>query len=384
MASPFSSPPLSPFLATRPTRRRPASTSPTTITRTTCGPPTPTPTTRVFVEMLDYHLRLTDETADNPSPFQQPIQRRRRLLAVELRTPQDAGRVRAAHRPDPGAGTSASRDTRSSRATAASRRRRCCAACITPGGWSAATACASPMAVAMENQTLPLGLASLWAGSGAQYSWRGVCGCASRVPTAPLAARATKSTGATGHDGQRVLMKWHSAGAEGNGRSAATPRPSTRWRPSSSSTRDPGFLSRYRAPGARSPTACAPPSASAGMPSIARPAQPVPRRPASSIPSPTTFTVIAQAETNAERQVIVSNEEDFFEDFAATHGATFPRRPSPTATSGTFTPPRWRRPRARAPSRRKAALRRSAGGARAPARARVPRRPRLPRATGPS
>ena len=38
------------------------------------------------------------------------------------------------------------------------------------------------MAVAMENQTLPCGLASLWAGAGARYSWRGVCACASRVP----------------------------------------------------------------------------------------------------------------------------------------------------------------------------------------------------------
>src|SRR5207344_2846285 len=38
-----------------------------------------------------------------------------------------------------------------------------------------------PLAMAMENQTLPGGLASLWAGSGAQYSWRGVCGCASKT-----------------------------------------------------------------------------------------------------------------------------------------------------------------------------------------------------------
>ena len=34
------------------------------------------------------------------------------------------------------------------------------------------------LAVAMENQTLPLGLASLWAGAGAEFSWRGICGCA--------------------------------------------------------------------------------------------------------------------------------------------------------------------------------------------------------------
>ena len=45
------------------------------------------------------------------------------------------------------------------------------------------------MAVAMEDQTLPLGLASLFAGAGAQYSWRGVCGCASRLDNKVLGAR---------------------------------------------------------------------------------------------------------------------------------------------------------------------------------------------------
>ena len=32
-----------------------------------------------------------------------------------------------------------------------------------------------PIAIAMENQTLPSGLSSLWAGSGAKYSLKGVC-----------------------------------------------------------------------------------------------------------------------------------------------------------------------------------------------------------------
>ena len=35
------------------------------------------------------------------------------------------------------------------------------------------------LAVMMENQTLPLGINSLWAGAGAKYSWKGVCSCAS-------------------------------------------------------------------------------------------------------------------------------------------------------------------------------------------------------------
>ena len=39
-----------------------------------------------------------------------------------------------------------------------------------------------PLAYAMENQTLPFGLGSLWAGCGAKYSWRGICACATRMP----------------------------------------------------------------------------------------------------------------------------------------------------------------------------------------------------------
>ena len=44
-------------------------------------------------------------------------------------------------------------------------------------------------AVAMENQTLPLGLVSLWAGAGAKYTWRGICGCASRMDKSSWAKR---------------------------------------------------------------------------------------------------------------------------------------------------------------------------------------------------
>jgi alpha-mannosidase len=41
-----------------------------------------------------------------------------------------------------------------------------------------------PLVVAMENQTLPGGVASLWAGSGAKYSWKGICGCATQINAA--------------------------------------------------------------------------------------------------------------------------------------------------------------------------------------------------------
>lgn len=65
-----------------------------------------------------------------------------------------------------------------------------------------------PMAVTMENQTQPLGLAQLWAGSGARYSWKGVCACATRVPDA--GARDREIYRYTGTDGSSVVMKWNS------------------------------------------------------------------------------------------------------------------------------------------------------------------------------
>ena len=59
------------------------------------------------------------------------------------------------------------------------------------------------LAVSMENQSLPLGLASLWAGAGATYSWRGVCGCVSQLPS-PLNQRPREIYWWQGESNQRV------------------------------------------------------------------------------------------------------------------------------------------------------------------------------------
>ncbi|HEV7347338.1 glycosyl hydrolase-related protein [Telluribacter sp.] len=73
-----------------------------------------------------------------------------------------------------------------------------------------------PLAVAMENQTLPLGLSSLWAGAGARYSWKGVCGCASRIPNAILAHRRHQLYRYNGLDGSGVIMKWYNLSGSNN------------------------------------------------------------------------------------------------------------------------------------------------------------------------
>ena len=69
-----------------------------------------------------------------------------------------------------------------------------------------------PLAVCMENQTLPLGLSSLWAGSGAKYSWRGVCGCDSRLSNKNLMQRNNQLYRYTGLDKRSVIMKWYNLG----------------------------------------------------------------------------------------------------------------------------------------------------------------------------
>jgi alpha-mannosidase len=65
------------------------------------------------------------------------------------------------------------------------------------------------LAVCQENATIPLGLASLWAGSGARYSWKGVCNCATKTNT--VGKRDHEIYWYTGLDGNRILMKWYSS-----------------------------------------------------------------------------------------------------------------------------------------------------------------------------
>ena len=64
------------------------------------------------------------------------------------------------------------------------------------------------LAICQENATIPLGIASLWAGSGARYSWRGVCNCATKINTS--GKRDHEIYWYTGLDGSRILMKWYS------------------------------------------------------------------------------------------------------------------------------------------------------------------------------
>jgi alpha-mannosidase len=64
-----------------------------------------------------------------------------------------------------------------------------------------------PLAYQIENQTLSYGLGSLWAGAGARYSWVGICGCDTKVKD--LNDRERYIYWWLGPDSSRILMKWY-------------------------------------------------------------------------------------------------------------------------------------------------------------------------------
>jgi alpha-mannosidase len=183
------------------------------------------------------------------------------------------------------------------------------------------------LANATENQTLPLGLASLFAGAGADYTWRGVCGCATRLDKKDLGERPREMYWYAGHDGQRLLMKWYSTGPHNIGTYGEADEPVAAIKYLES---DPGFIRRYVDPHSREryyvlgifgfghdnlarKTGIAPPPEIPGVPGLHK---------VISSPYSDHFHVIAQQQTTAQRQVIVSNELDFFQDFAARYAAS--------------------------------------------------------------
>lgn len=154
------------------------------------------------------------------------------------------------------------------------------------------------LAIEMEDQVLPLGLSSLWAGAGAKYSWRGVCNCATKVEGHNL--RDKEIYWYKGLDDQKVLMKWYSM------------------------TSNSWHLGGYAE--ARD---------SSKMIGEAKKLMESPRYPYNisgafgkgwdDLKTLThEFIDIAKAKTDKDYQVIVSNELDFFHDFEKAYGDELP------------------------------------------------------------
>jgi alpha-mannosidase len=278
---------------------------------------------RVFVDQLDHYLKLTDETLGNPPPYQSRFNTDGSLWLWEYehrKSPAEFARVidrlKSGHLSAPLNAAVSCYGAQPAEAVLrgmyyAGRLERRFGLRFTQVG-------------AMENQTLPLGLASLWAGSGAEFSWKGVCGCASKMRNASLAEREHEIYWGTGLDGQRVLMKWHSFALPGGSKrsggyaEAFDPVKAVRFLDS-----DARFLTRYRSPGDAEPYRVRA-AFGFGWDALDRKTgQPYAADP-KTYPVADHFHLVAQRETTADRQVIVSNQEDFFRDFAAHHGATLP------------------------------------------------------------
>ena len=294
----------------------------------------------VFVDMLDYYLALADATEKNPAPYQSRFNcdgsywlwtYEKRKSAAEFQ--RLIARIKDGHISAPMTalvscygGMPAEAVLRGMAYAGQIERRH---------------GLRFTMACSMENQTQPLGLASLWAGAGARYSWKGICGCASKLPKEVFGERPHEIYWYAGKDGQRVLMKWYSLGLRvGTYLEAGWPintlQPSGKGGPAAAIEfldSDPGFLRRYRDSASSEPyrvraafgfggDALAEKTGVPGDPGV--PKEPGLNQNIPGWPQTEHFHEIARKESTAERQVIVSNEHDFFADFEKTHGATLP------------------------------------------------------------
>ena len=154
-------------------------------------------------------------------------------------------------------------------------------------------------ALAMEDQTLPFGLGTLWAGAGAKYSWKGVCGCVTEVEDA--GDRQHDIYWWQGLDGSRILMKWNSmlVSNQSMGGYAEARSPANVVDYVSTNT---AFQARYP----YDVIGCF----GKGWDDLKT--------------LTNEFITVAQQKTNTTRTVIVSNEIDFFQDFEATYGSSLP------------------------------------------------------------
>lgn len=285
-----------------------------------------------FVELLDFHLGLIEETRNNPSEFQNRfntdgwywLDRYRALKSPKefqhLMDEVKAGRISVP--------LNALVSTYGGQPTEAVLR-----GMYPAGRLEREFDFRIPLVQAVENQTLPLGLASLWAGSGAKYSWKGVCACVpNTIDREELRHRDHEIYWYTGQDGQKLLMKWHSIyhseefGIGGNRfiggyAEAYDPVGAVEFL-----TADSLFLERYRAPGMDKPYSVRS-AFGYGWDALARKTgERYPLNPATYLPATDHFHEVAMDLTNEERQVIVSNQMDFFADFEEHYSEVLPSK----------------------------------------------------------
>lgn len=251
-----------------------------------------------FIDMLDFYLALADTTAGNPTDFQSRFFADGSLWFYEYQHNKTSaewnnllahwrsGHIRAAMNPLVilYGGSPAEAALRSMYYAGALERR---------------YGLDFNLAISMENQAMPWGLASLWAGSGVKYSWKGVCNCASQI-SAP-GNREHSMYWYTGPDGQRILFKWYPLlnDSQSIGGYAEAYYPSTVI---------PNFVNSV-------PFNNAIPYTVTGVFGFGWDRFQT---------TTNEFVTTAQAQSNGLQRVIVSNQEDFFTDFEQTYGNGLP------------------------------------------------------------
>ncbi|GAB3643779.1 glycosyl hydrolase-related protein [Spirosoma arcticum] len=161
-----------------------------------------------FVQMLDYHLRQIDSTKAAPTNFQARFNTDGSywLRAYQkYRSPAQFNRLIAAIKSGHiGSPLNTLVSCYGAQPTEAVIR-----GMYYAGQLERAHKLRFRLAEAMENNTIPLGLASLWAGSGAKYSWKGIGGYGSQMTYEYRANRRHPLYRYTGLDSSGVLMKWY-------------------------------------------------------------------------------------------------------------------------------------------------------------------------------
>lgn len=250
---------------------------------------------KIFLETLDYYLNLADTTANNPSEHQSRwnCDGSFWLWTYEKnKTPAEfdrlINRVRSGHISAP---LNALVSTYGGQPAEAVLR-----GMYYPGTLERRFGLRFPLVAAVENATIPLGLGSLWAGAGAKYTWRGICGCATKTP---YGANRPDIYWWQGLDGSRVLMKWnyfyyYGDSSIGNYFECRVPAAAV-----NTVETNQNFLTNW-------------PYNVIGI---------FGKGGDDAKTLTDEFVTFAQTNSNANRQLIVSNQEDFFRDFEASYGA---------------------------------------------------------------
>ncbi len=284
-----------------------------------------------FVQMLDYYLKQIDSTRNNPPDFQarfncdgsywlrayekyrSPAQFRRLIAAVK------SGHI--------GSPLNTLVSTYGAQPTEAVIRGMYYAGQLerTHSSRKAASpALRFRLAEAMENNTIPLGLASLWAGSGAKYSWKGIGGYGSQMTYEYRANRRHQLYRYTGLDSSGVLMKWYGYDGRPN-----THTPFGGYAECRLVMKSVNTTKELRQIVSRLDALCDTVSPQSTYPYNVAGAFGYGHDDLDNFTS-TPFLEAARLETTPNRRVRVSNEEDFFEDVAR----SYPRLPSESVSYG--------------------------------------------------